>query len=596
MRKLLLTISAIALTYMSNAQVIVAGVSPQSIVANYTHTWAGPADGWGTPDFTIPGTFVQDTLQLADDGTTGLNAQGNPVSASGCTALAPGSLAGKIAVVFRGDGTTNPNAGACEFGLKALNAEQAGAVAVIVVNRNPNEVINMGTGANGANVTIPVVCIDLLNGQALVAEMANGPVVMFLGNKIGLYPNDLALNANEAFAPKGGMVHSLLAQNGTEFNFEVGASVTNQGNLAQNAISINAKITDPSGAIVYDNTINNLTMAAVDTAGIDIYPGFANSFPAFSLATYSQGTYTLTYTADAGVADNYPNDNVIQFTFTMNDSLFSYSAIDPVTNAMGASNFYRPNGNTSSYSICTAINDPNASRVAVTGLYFAATTAADVTLDGEEMLLSLYTWDDAFTDLNDANFPANNAWTLTEVASGNYNFPSDLQGDVVYGAFPSPIVLADNQRYLACVQTFNLQLYLGYGSQNYTWNTDFYLQPLFPNESDLDRFAVGFGSDLPSALGVGLVDKNSIGLGEESMIAGVAYPNPATDMVTISIEGDGVAQLTVTDVAGKVAMKNNLSLTAGKAEMNISNLEAGVYIFNVVLENGKTAQFNVVKK
>jgi hypothetical protein len=80
------------------------------------------------------------------------------------------------------------------------------------------------------------------------------------------------------------------------------------------------------------------------------------------------------------------------------------------------------------------------------------------------------------------------------------------------------------------------------------------------------------------------------------MISGVAYPNPATDMVTISIEGDGVAQLTVTDVAGKVAMKNNLSLTAGKAEMNISNLEAGVYIFNVVLENGKTAQFNVVKK
>ena len=51
MRKLLLTISAIALTYMSNAQVIVAGVSPQSIVANYTHTWADPASGWATPDF-----------------------------------------------------------------------------------------------------------------------------------------------------------------------------------------------------------------------------------------------------------------------------------------------------------------------------------------------------------------------------------------------------------------------------------------------------------------------------------------------------------------------------------------------------------------
>jgi hypothetical protein len=43
-------------------------------------------------------------------------------------------------------------------------------------------------------------------------------------------------------------------------------------------------------------------------------------------------------------------------------------------------------------------------------------------------------------------------------------------------------------------------------------------------------------------------------------------------------------------------MTNQVSLTAGQAELNIANLEAGVYIFNVVLENGKTAQFNVVKK
>jgi len=49
---------------MSNAQVIVAGVSPQPIVANYTFTWADPGSGWATPDFLIPGTYVQDTLML----------------------------------------------------------------------------------------------------------------------------------------------------------------------------------------------------------------------------------------------------------------------------------------------------------------------------------------------------------------------------------------------------------------------------------------------------------------------------------------------------------------------------------------------------
>jgi uncharacterized protein YceK len=124
MKKLLLSLSVILSASAASAQVIVAGVSPQNIVANYTHTWADPAGGWGTPDFTIPGTFVEDTLQLADDGSTGLNAQGNPVSASGCNALVTGSLAGKIAVVFRGDGTQNTNNGACEFGLKAFNAQK----------------------------------------------------------------------------------------------------------------------------------------------------------------------------------------------------------------------------------------------------------------------------------------------------------------------------------------------------------------------------------------------------------------------------------------------------------------------------------------
>jgi hypothetical protein len=39
-----------------------------------------------------------------------------------------------------------------------------------------------------------------------------------------------------------------------------------------------------------------------------------------------------------------------------------------------------------------------------------------------------------------------------------------------------------------------------------------------------------------------------------------------------------------------------LNLINGKADVNISTLDAGIYIFNVALENGKTSQFNVVKK
>ena len=577
MKKLLLSLSVILSAATASAQVIVAGVSPQNIVANYTHTWADPAGGWGTPDFNIPNTFVEDTIMLVDDGSTGTNAQGNPVSAEGCNPLI-NDLTGKIAVIYRNT---------CEFGLKALNAQNAGAVGVIIINRNPGEVIAMGAGASGANVTIPVVMLDLNDGATLVNEMANGPVVVFMGNKTGLFPNDVSLLGRATLAPKAAMVHSLLAQNGTEFNFDLGAKVFNPGNQNQAAVTLTATITDPSGNVVYDNSVNNLSI----NSGFDSTEVAPGTLPNFSLATYSAGEYTLTYTATInGVTDEYLDDNTLTYKFSFNDSVFSYAK--PVNGSINAANHYRPGTNNQTYSVCTVINDANANRVQAEGVYFSATKAANTApLDGEEIALYLYKWEDAFADLNDANLAFN---TLTEVASGFYYYPGDLQDQIVYGAFNTPVALENNQRYLACAQTVNLDLYLGYDNTDYTYNTDYYLQPMFPNESDGTYFAIGFGSDLPTALGVKL---NAVAnVAENNVIDGKAYPNPAVDVVTVSVEGNGAAQVSVTDISGKVAMTSALELINGNATVNVANLEAGIYVFNVTLENGKTAQFNVVKK
>jgi hypothetical protein len=593
MKKLLLTISAVVLSATTYAQVIAAGISPQSIVANYTHTWADPGSGWGTPDFNIPGTFVQDTIMLANDGSPGLNAQGNPVSASGCNGLTPGSLAGKIAVVFRGDGTTNANAGACEFGLKALNAQNAGAVAVIVINRNANEVIAMGAGASGANVTIPVVMLDLNDGATIVNAMANGPVVMFLGNKTGLYPNDGGISGASTLLPRQGMIPSQLAQNGTEFNFDLGSRVYNYGNQAQTGMSLNATITNPSGATVYDNTATGINLAAGDS--VDVFPGGAFSLPNFSLASYPAGTYTVTYTLSLSAADDYNADNSLTSTFTVTDSLFSYAQADAATGTPSGGNYYRPGTNNQTYSSCQVLDNANASRLKAEGIWFSATTSAasGVLLTGEEMALYLYKWEDVFTDLNDANLAFN---TLTEVANGFYYYPDDLQGETVYGAFTSPVALEDNQRYLACVQTVNLSLYMGHeNGTDLTWNEAYYLQPMTPNESDGTWYAAGFGADIPSSIAIAVAN-NDVNVAELTAVAGKAFPNPANDVVTVAIEGEGTAQLTVTDVAGKVALSTSLNLAAGQDNVNINTLESGLYIFNVTLENGKTAQFNVVKK
>jgi hypothetical protein len=583
MKKLLLTVSAIALSAATYAQVIVAGISPQSIVANYAHTWADPAGGWGTPDFNIPGTYVQDTLMIVDDGSTGLNPQGNPISAEGCNPLI-NNLTGKIAVVFRNT---------CEFGAKALNAQNAGAVGVIVINRNPSEVIAMGAGATGANVTIPVVMVDINDGLALIAEMANGPVVMFLGNKTGLFPNDGGISAGAALLPRQAMIPSQLAQNGTEYNFDLGARIYNYGNQAQNNMTFTATITNPAGATVYNNQVTGISLASGDSTDVD--PTQANNLPNFSLASYPAGTYTLTYTLGLSDGDDYDADNILTSTFTVTDSLFGYAQVDATTGVPKGGNYYRPGTNNQTYSACQVIDNANASRLKADGIWFSATTAAasGVLLTGEEMALYMYKWEDVFTDLNDANLAFN---TLTEVANGFYYFPGDLQGETVYGAFTTPVALEDNQRYLACVQTVNLNLYMGHeNGTNLTWNEAYYLQPMAPNESDGTWYAAGFGSDLPSSLAIAVSD-NDVNVAELNTVAGKAFPNPANDLVTVAIEGEGTAQLTVTDVAGKVAMSASLNLAAGQDNVNIASLTAGLYIFNVTLENGKTAQFNVVKK
>lgn len=583
MKKLLLTISAVALCAATYAQVIVAGISPQSIVANYAHTWADPAGGWGTPDFNIPGTYVQDTLMVVDDGSTGTNAQGNPISAEGCNPLI-NNLTGKIAVVFRNT---------CEFGMKALNAQNAGAVGVIVINRNPGEVIAMGAGASGANVTIPVVMVDINDGLSLIAAMANGPVVMLLGNKTGLFPNDGGISSGATLLPRQAMIPSQLAQNGTEYNFDLGARVYNYGNQAQTNMTLTATITNPSGATVYNNQAAGISLAPGDS--IDVEPTQANNLPNFSLASYPEGTYTLTYTLGLSTADNYDADNTLTTTFTVTDSLYGFAQADATTGTPSGGNYYRPSNNNQTFSTCQVIDNANASRIQANGLWFSATTAAasGVALTGEEMAVYLYKWEDVFADLNDANLAFT---TLTEVASGFYYYPDDLQGQTVYGAFTTPAALENNQRYLACVQTVNLNLYLGHeNSTNLTWNEAYYLQPMTPNESDGTYYPGGFGADIPSSMAVAISD-NEASIAELNTVAGKAFPNPANDAVTVAIEGEGTAQLTITDVAGKVAITATLNLAAGQDNVNINTLQSGLYIFNITLENGKTAQFNVVKK
>ena len=109
----------------------------------------------------LPSPGVTQDLVLYDDGT--------PDNSDACgPAENASALNGKIAVIRRGD---------CPFVEKVKAAQNAGAVAVIIVNNdaaNPDQLVNMS--GSDATITIPAIFVSYNVGEAIIAQMALGTV------------------------------------------------------------------------------------------------------------------------------------------------------------------------------------------------------------------------------------------------------------------------------------------------------------------------------------------------------------------------------------------------------------------------------------
>ncbi|MEP6819058.1 MAG: PA domain-containing protein [bacterium] len=129
--------------------------SPAGIAGDYA---VGTA-GFGAP-LSSPGVTANVIQALPNDG---------------CSALTnAGAMSGKLAIIDRGN---------CTFVLKVKNAQNAGAVGVIIVNNdaaNPNQVINMGGG--DPTITIPSLSVSLNNGNTIKGQLGGGVNATLLSN------------------------------------------------------------------------------------------------------------------------------------------------------------------------------------------------------------------------------------------------------------------------------------------------------------------------------------------------------------------------------------------------------------------------------
>jgi hypothetical protein len=385
--------------------------------------------------------------------------------------------------------------------------------------------------------------------------------------------------------------------------FDMGIQVYNYGSNSQSNVTVNAQITGPSG-VVYDETLGPFSMLASSGDTLFLFPGngAGEEFPPYVYnGTDPDGDYTMTYTINLGVADDAASDNVYSTEYKVQDQVISLSRLtganEPISNAY-------PSNSTTEYQSCMMFQEPNVDGLVIEGVHFVPHTDTSVnTLSGAEIFINAYQWDDAWVDLNDPAYTFDPATqdgfqNLNLVTFATHYPASENEVDqVAYASFGgSPLVLQNDVRYLICLQTFeSTTISFGYdNATDYGANYSIFAQPVSPVMVDGSTYAAGWNGSSAASIGLQIA---YVGLNElTNELAGKAYPNPAVDVVTVSVDAEGAANLTVTDVAGKLAFNSAITLVNGKSNVNISSLEAGVYVFNVTLENGQTSQFNVIKK
>jgi len=561
MKKSLLTPLLIFLSFYLKAQVIFYVETPTEIQGSYDMTWSDPANGWGSPDLNLPINSILDTLVMAYDGTAADSLCCD--TTGGLTNAA--EVYGQIAVLYRGS---------CQFGVKAINAQNAGAVAIIVINNVPGAPIVPAAGDVGANVTIPVVMITQDAGALLVNAINAGTVTAFLGSKNGYYANDIGMWQKDFLVAPSTLVPALVSQNSSEFSVPIGSWVYNFGYNNQTSVNMTVTVTS-NGQIVYADTSETVDILTGDS----IY--FAMND--FAAASYS-GRYDIDYTLHSDSIDAFLSDNARNAAFMMSDSLLSYGALDPTTSIPVADAFYKPSSGTGDFISCIYFQNPNADRLYAEGIEFAATTITPELLTDKYFETVLYEWNDNFTDLNDPNL----AFTsLNPVAFGEYIYGSDLQGEFVYAPFDDGVQLSNDTRYLFCVLTSETTVYVGFSSEyDYDERLNYSLEPTGPISDNGTWYALGFGSESVPCLNARLIDvalntENNAIVSQQP----TAYPVPASSYIQIPLGDKEWNSLEIYDQKGARVSSVSAKMEKGTIRLDIEELTNGVYNFRLISNN-----------
>lgn len=599
MMKSLLVIACLSFASLVNSQVIVQitqSPNDASLLGVIDSRWADPvSSGYSiTPDMTNAANAIEAELVFAEDATTfGVldpNANNNPSWQDACEPVI-NDLTGKIAVVYRSF---------CWHDIKAYEAQQAGAIGIIIINREPGT-FGMGGTTYASSITIPVMAIGSEEGDLLKGQIAAGGMVAFIGTKIGLHSNDMGTGSSDVVMAQNYGNPIALSADSSEFNLDLGFWTYNQGTNAQTGVTASVDI-EYMGSSIHSYTSGPIDFLA--PAGIVVDTQFVD-LGNFGKTPWSSGTYTITYTITPPVTDDDMADNVVVREFKVTGgNIYSKSRLDASNNPIATSGKYLWEGTTlyDDFEACILFKDANASRLTASGLTYSCTPVGG-TMAGELIAIRMYEWNDVFTDLTDPAFPAAaGPWTLNQVGSATDFYLDESENGVnKYLPFTeAPIALVDDQRYLFCVYSSSDSLQIGFDSKiDYYATVDNYLEysgpvKTLPTGGSDQWFAAGFGFESSPSIGVHLDFPTNISeIKNEKEI--IPYPNPVANLLTIPVRTkvNGVAQIEVFDMAGKLVLAKNAVIGTEKIQINVASIANGSYLFKTTFSDGSQDSFKI---
>jgi hypothetical protein len=257
----------------------------------------------------------------------------------GSSAFPAGLFAGKIAVLWRGPIAPTP----ATFGLKAKNAQDAGALALVLINEYPGEgPIVPGYTATGTPIHIPVIMIGNLDGINISATYHTSPPGTV---KMTITPWGLGLTRDLGILPTGATTFTnyatpanQIAAGGTQAPYlgVNGAFIANFGTSQANNVKLKSTTTfvpnvgtpsvERTDSIVVSAMAGNGTADTLTDSIMGMFP--STTAGEYSLAATTPGRYDIAYSLTSDSSDLNTSDNTLTTSFYLTDSLFSKGRYD----------------------------------------------------------------------------------------------------------------------------------------------------------------------------------------------------------------------------------------------------------------------------